>query len=393
MATRSNFNSNVSGEFPDQNNGQITPVNLRDLANNVSFPEDFTSGSSPTSGAVSLDKTGTAPTTLTLNISPNIVMTDGSGNLTAKEINLTSSNGHTSVKLAANENDFGNSDVSAPVVIKYNDGTWTSGNEPFVAIGDLANSYATLLVSLKDNGETTNGTEVQAQLCYAADGIYNIGNGAIAGYFNDNGGGYTTPNACQICDGNNALVALGPSVFYGVIQQWSSDNTTQEMNILDGDIQAQSFSLNNNSLVINTDGNLTTSGLIAANGLNVTKINNVPGAGQVIPTIIYSNLWADQTASITTTNISASQSGVLRVNYYFHIKATQTASGTVQATFSWSDVGAARSKTSATLSLNSQGYDSGSFPVYVNNGSLSFSTTISSRTNATYDLFLRIEQM
>jgi hypothetical protein len=114
-----------------------------------------------------------------------------------------------------------------------------------------------------------------------------------------------------------------------------------------------------------------------------------------------SNVTAQSTSQSAVTLASAPTSGAYRLNYYVDQNGTCTSgSNSVSLSFNWTDGSNARVLTTVSLSLGSaqstSGYLSGTTPIYVGSGNVTYTSTVSgSCTSGTssYDLHVGLERV
>jgi hypothetical protein len=121
-------------------------------------------------------------------------------------------------------------------------------------------------------------------------------------------------------------------------------------------------------------------------------------------TLVYTASKSDvtnQSTSQGTVTLSTSPaSGLYRIHYYADQNATcTTGANSVSFTFNWTDAGNARSLTTGSLTLNSvqavSGYLSGVFPIFVNSGNVTYTSTIAGSCatgTSSYDIHARLEK-
>jgi hypothetical protein len=114
-----------------------------------------------------------------------------------------------------------------------------------------------------------------------------------------------------------------------------------------------------------------------------------------------SNASAASASQSTTTLASAPSGGMYRITYYLDQNALCTSgSNSVSLTFNWTDSSTTRVQTTSNLTLataqSSTSYLSGSVPIYVGSGNVTYSSTVSgscSSGTSTFDYHIALERL
>ncbi len=184
----------------------------------------------------------------------------------------------------------------------------------------------------------------------------------------------------------------------------SIKNTLQNWGIGVRNDLSQKFNIRNvtagtDALLLDTSGNATFLGGVTASSLalsaKASTYNNLATAGIGVTPVYWTVGLTGQTASLATTNITASCSaGLYSLSYYLKTTTAGTA-GTVSVTLNWND-GTAMTVTSATASLSSTtGLSQGTQVIKCGAAStVSYSTTVTGVTGSPqYSLDIAIEQL
>jgi hypothetical protein len=127
------------------------------------------------------------------------------------------------------------------------------------------------------------------------------------------------------------------------------------------------------------------------NGLGI-NVSNPSGSNVQFTTITgtASNVTGQTSSQSAVTLATSPSAGLYHLRYYADQNATCSSGATVYFTFNWTDGTNARSLNTGTLSLGSSqlgsGYLSGTFPVYVNSGNVTYSSTFSGSATCSYDV-------
>lgn len=320
------------------------------------------------------------------------------GNTDITDANFLGTTNTDSLRFQLNGNPWGCLDnANYSVSIGAYAGEGSSGNGNGVMIGYAAG---------QNGAGASFNIGVGYQALSTATGANSIGIGFNAGY-NSSGDN-------KIFLGTNSGIAnTGSNVF--AAQSFASEGNTGSNVIAIGDSAAQSntgnhvIAIGKNAGKNNTLDNI----LIVSDTIKNLKLplgtDSIPCYNCVLVNDSTGNAsWqqhtskvdlTNQTASITTTNISGTDSaGFYLLDFYLVNSVADGTAGNVTITITWNDGVAARTITSSALALTSNGFinhvtgATTENAIYKNgSGPIQFSTTATTVNSAAYDLHIRVE--